>query len=118
MARLRGFRAADAARLSRDTALPVILGATLLRAVRVRRQRLDRVAATAIAGGAAASFVSTLASARLVARSRANRSLMPYAAYRVALATVIARRLACKDIKGPCRTRCDNVPVTHNTKDT
>ena len=59
-ARWRHYRRADANLLSRIVALPVILGATVLKGGRMRNRGLDRSTSTAIASGAAASFVSTL----------------------------------------------------------
>src|SRR5450759_3187059 len=53
-ARARGFTRADANRLSRHVALPVIAGATLLKGVRLTRRGLPA------ANGTAASFASTL----------------------------------------------------------
>ncbi len=44
--------------------------------------------------GAAAAFVSTLASARIVRRAGGDeRALLPYSLYRCLLATVVMRRL-------------------------
>ena len=44
--------------------------------------------------GAHAAFVSTLGSTRLVEALERDRSLLPYALYRITLAGVIVRRLA------------------------
>jgi undecaprenyl-diphosphatase len=90
-ARLRGFRPADANALSRLVGLPVIAGATALKAVRMTQRRRDG-AAGALAAGAAASFASTLASAGWLG-GLAGRSLWPYVAYRAGLAGAIAARL-------------------------
>jgi len=94
-ARWRRYRRADANRLSRMVALPVILGATALKGARMKRRGLDRSTAAAIASGAAASFVSTLASQRLMSLTDRDRSPWPFAAYRLALAAavVVKRRL-------------------------
>jgi undecaprenyl pyrophosphate phosphatase UppP len=43
--------------------------------------------------GVGASFVSTLASQRLIALVERDRALWPYAAYRVALAACVLARL-------------------------
>jgi undecaprenyl-diphosphatase len=91
-ARLRGFTREDANRLSRHVALPVIAGATLLKGFRLRN--LPPSARGAFAAGAAASFVSTLGSTWLIRQVERDRSLVPYAAYRAALATVVLARLA------------------------
>jgi undecaprenyl-diphosphatase len=93
-ARLRGFTRTDANRLSRHAALPVIAGATLLKSVRLARRGLAPEAIRPVVAGAAASFASTLASRWLIGQVERNRSLAPYAAYRVALAGAIVGRLA------------------------
>lgn len=93
-ARLRRFSRPDANRLSRDAALPVIAGATLLKTVRLRRRGLPPGGGLPFAAGAGASFVSTLACTRLMAQVQRERSLMPYVAYRTALAAIVLRRLS------------------------
>jgi undecaprenyl-diphosphatase len=91
-ARWRGFTREDANRLSRHVALPVIAGATLLKGVRLTRRGLPAGTAVPFAAGAAASFASTLGSTWLIRQVERDRSLLPYAAYRIALAgTVIVR---------------------------
>jgi undecaprenyl-diphosphatase len=92
-ARRRGFTRADANRLSRRVALPVIAGATVLKAVRLAKRGLPPDTARPFAAGAAASFVSTLGSTWLIRQVERDRSLLPYAAYRLALAGVVVRRL-------------------------
>jgi undecaprenyl-diphosphatase len=92
-ARWRHYRRADANLLSRIVALPVILGATVLKGGRMRNRGLDRSTSTAVASGAAASFVSTLASQRLMSVTDRDRSPWPFAAYRLALAAAIVTRL-------------------------
>jgi undecaprenyl-diphosphatase len=92
-ARLRQFTREDANRLSRHVALPVIVGATALKGVRLRARGLPAGAAVPLAVGATASFVSTLGSTWLIRQVERDRSLLPYAAYRTALAVVVARRL-------------------------
>lgn len=93
-ARHRGFRRQDARRLSQHVALPVILGAGALKGIRVRRRRAPFGSALAV--GAAASFASTLASARLIRSLDHDRSLALYAAYRIALAAAVLRRLTAR----------------------
>jgi undecaprenyl-diphosphatase len=92
-ARARGFTRADANVLSRHAALPIILAATALKGMRLRRRGLPPRTRTAFALGTAASFASTLASTWLIRQVERDRSLAPYAAYRLALAAVVARRL-------------------------
>ncbi|HEY5429590.1 MAG TPA: undecaprenyl-diphosphate phosphatase [Solirubrobacteraceae bacterium] len=91
-ARLRRFNREDANRLSRHVALPVIAGATLLKTVRLTRRGLPPASAVPIAAGVAASFASTLGSTWLIRQVERDRSLVPYAAYRIALAAVVLRR--------------------------
>jgi undecaprenyl-diphosphatase len=92
-ARRRGFTREDANKLSRHVALPVIAGATLLKTVRLARRGLPPRSALPIAIGAGASFASTLGSTWLIRQVERDRSLVPYAAYRLALAAVVLRRL-------------------------
>jgi undecaprenyl-diphosphatase len=92
-ARRRRFTREDANRLSRHVALPVIAGATVLKTVRLGRRGLPAGTAKPFAAGAAASFVSTLGSTWLIRQVERDRSLLPYAAYRLGLAAVVVRRL-------------------------
>ncbi len=90
--RARGFARADASALSRHVALPVIAGASVLKGVRLARRGVPTGFSGRLALGAGASFASTLVAARLVPVERVG-SLLPYAAYRVAIAGLVARRL-------------------------
>jgi undecaprenyl-diphosphatase len=92
-ARLRRFTREDANRLSRHVALPVIAGATALKGARLARRGLPRGTGLPFAIGAGASFASTLGSTWLIRQVERDRSLLPYAAYRIALAAVVLRRL-------------------------
>jgi undecaprenyl-diphosphatase len=93
-ARLREFTREDANRLSRHVALPVIVGATLLKTVRLRRRGLPPGAGITFAAGAGASFASTLGSTWLIRQVERDRSLLPYAIYRVGLGALVLNRLA------------------------
>jgi undecaprenyl-diphosphatase len=104
-ARLRRFTRADANRLSRHVALPVIVGATVLKGVRLRRRGLPPGTGVPFAVGAAASFVSTLGSTWLIRQVERDRSLLPYAVYRCALAGVVARRLVAGRLVAGRRSR-------------
>jgi undecaprenyl-diphosphatase len=95
-ARLRGFTREDANRLSRHVALPVIAGAAVLKLARLRQRGLPRASRLPFALGATASFVSTLASSWLIGVLERDRSLLPYAIYRVALAGAVTRRLSSR----------------------
>ena len=92
-ARLQGFGREDSNVLSRHVALPVIAGATALKGHRLARRGLPARLAAAFAVGTAASFGSTLASARLVRTADRGHSLIPYAVYRSGLAALAIRRL-------------------------
>jgi undecaprenyl-diphosphatase len=93
-ARRRGFTREDANKLSRHVALPVIAGATLLKSVRLARRGLPPRSALPIAVGAGASFASTLGSTWLIRQVERDRSLLPYAAYRLGLASLVLVRLS------------------------
>jgi undecaprenyl-diphosphatase len=95
-ARRRRFTREDANKLSRHVALPVIAGATLLKSVRLARRGLPPRSALPIALGAGASFASTLGSTWLIRQVERDRSLLPYAIYRMGLAAVILGRLAAR----------------------
>ncbi|MGZ4275571.1 MAG: undecaprenyl-diphosphate phosphatase [Solirubrobacteraceae bacterium] len=93
-ARARGFRRRDANVLSRHVALPVIVGATVLKGTRLVRRGLPPGLAGAFAVGAGASFASTLASVRVIRAVERERPFFPWAAYRAALGMLVLRR-AC-----------------------
>jgi undecaprenyl-diphosphatase len=92
-ARLRAFTREESNRLSRHVALPVIAGATLLKGDRLRRRGVPRAIRWPLAAGAIASFASTLGSTWLIRQVERDRSLLPYAVYRVALGSLVLRRL-------------------------
>jgi undecaprenyl-diphosphatase len=87
-ARARGFARADADRLALELGLPVTLGALALKAREL--SQADREEWQSLAAGALASFAATLTCGSLVRRAG---SLVPYAAYRTALAAAVLRRL-------------------------
>lgn len=89
VARARGFGREDANVLSRHVALPVIVGASLLKGVRLARRGVPPGFAARAGLGAAASFASTLASVKLIRQVERDRSLLPYAAYRTLLAGIV-----------------------------
>ena len=93
-ARSRRFTREHANMLSRTVALPVIIGAALLKGMRLRRTGLPPAERTAFAIGTAASFGSSVASQELIRLVERDRALWPYAAYRGALAAVVLARLA------------------------
>ena len=93
-ARARGFAREDASMLSRHVALPIIVGATLLKGTRLARRGLPPGTAGAFGAGIVASFATTLASVRIIRAVERDRSLMPYVAYRLGLAALVAARVA------------------------
>lgn len=92
-ARVRRFNREHANVLSRTVALPVIVGASLLKGIRLRRRGLPPAQARAFAVGTGASFVSSLASQALIRLVERDRALWPYAAYRVGLAGAVLTKL-------------------------
>jgi undecaprenyl-diphosphatase len=97
-ARARGFSRRDAQALSWHAALPVILGASALECHRSVSSAAPEDTQGAPAAGAAAAFLSTLASAALVrrtSRGAGGRALLPCCVYRGVLALVVIRRLRC-----------------------
>ena len=95
-ARLRRFTRQDSSRLSRLVALPVIGGAALHRGMALRRRGLPRELRAPFTLGAAASFVSTIASLRLLRRLERDGSLAPFVAYRLGLSAIALKRLSAK----------------------
>jgi undecaprenyl-diphosphatase len=92
-ARWRGFDREHSNLLSRTVALPIIVGAAVLKGARLYGRQLDPSLGRAIKLGVAASFISTLASQRLIRLVERDRALWPYAAYRAALAAAVFARL-------------------------
>jgi undecaprenyl-diphosphatase len=93
-ARWRGFKRRDANVISRQIALPVIVGAAALKGVRLAtRRNLPPGVGRGMLAGATAAFGSTLISMRLIKMFERGRSLLPYAAYRSVLALAVLRRL-------------------------
>jgi undecaprenyl-diphosphatase len=93
VARSRGFTRQHSNMLSRTVALPVIIGAGLLKGARLRRRGLPPGERAAFAAGTAASFASTLASQALIRVVERDSALWPYAAYRAGLAGMVLGRL-------------------------
>ncbi|MBV9818415.1 MAG: undecaprenyl-diphosphate phosphatase [Solirubrobacterales bacterium] len=92
-ARRRGFAREDANRLSRHAALPVIAAATTLKVIRLAGRGVPAGTAVPLAVGVGASFASTLGCTWLIRQVERDRSLLPYAAYRLALAGAVGWRL-------------------------
>jgi undecaprenyl-diphosphatase len=92
-ARWRRFSRDQANLLSRTIALPIIVGATALKGVRLSRRGASRELRLPMAIGVAASFASTLTSQRLIRLVERDRALWPYAAYRGGLAAAVLVKL-------------------------
>jgi undecaprenyl-diphosphatase len=92
-ARWRRFSRDQANLLSRTIALPIIVGAALLKGVRLSRRRVPPELRRSLALGVASSFASTLASQRLIRLVERDRALWPYAAYRVGFAATVLAKL-------------------------
>jgi undecaprenyl-diphosphatase len=92
-ARWRHFSRDQANLLSRTIALPIIVGATGLKGVRLCRRGTSPELRRTMAIGVAASFASTLASQRLIKLVERDRALWPYAAYRAGLAAAVLAKL-------------------------
>ncbi len=92
-ARWRRFSRDQANLLSRTIALPIIVGATGLKGVRLAKRGTPRELRRSLALGVAASFASTLASQRLIQLVERDRALWPYAAYRAGLAAAVLGKL-------------------------
>lgn len=98
-ARARGFERGDAQSLSWRVGLPVIAGATALRAWRLRGRGFSADERRTLTTGTAAAFASTLAAAALLGIGRRSRNrggraappLLGFALYRMALALLVAR---------------------------
>jgi undecaprenyl-diphosphatase len=106
VARARGFSRVGSQTLSWHAALPVMLGASALEAIRVIRRPPAPGAGLALSAGAAAALVSTSLSARVLRRpGRALRSLLPSALYRVLLAAFVLVRTPHERPAGVDRVR-------------
>ena len=95
-ARWRRFSRDQANLISRTIALPIIVGATVLKGTRLRRRGASPALRRSMAIGVAASFASTLASQRMITVVERDRALWPYAAYRIALAAVVLAKLPAR----------------------
>ncbi|MFY9487470.1 MAG: undecaprenyl-diphosphate phosphatase [Solirubrobacterales bacterium] len=88
-ARARGFTPLAASELSMHTALPVIGAATVLKGLRLSKRGLPREMRAPFAVGVGSAFVSSFASARLLAHKHRGRGLMKYVIYRLGLAAAV-----------------------------
>ena len=97
--RARGVARPDAHRLSREAAKPVLLGATVLKGLRVR----DGLGA--LAAAAAGSALSTRIARRVLDERVLGAPLWPFALYRAALAAGTCARCSAHSRRRPGR-RC------------
>jgi undecaprenyl-diphosphatase len=103
-ARALGFAREDAHALSWRAGLPVIAGAAVLKARRLAQRGAPPGAIPPLAVGAAAAFLSTLASAPLIRPRARERALWPFVFYRGGL-TLLVVRLTRADGRPRARTR-------------
>lgn len=87
--RLRRFSRDQANLLSRTVALPVIVGAVVLKGGRLAKRGVSRDQRRWLAIGVATSFASTMASNGLIRVVERDRALKPYAIYRIAFGLTI-----------------------------
>jgi len=92
-ARARGFARVDASLMSLHAALPVVAGAGGLQAAGALREGLAPRAAPGFAAGIVAAFAGSLVAIRAIGAVGRDRSLLPFAAYRIVLAAAVWRRL-------------------------
>lgn len=93
-ARARGFSPPAAQALCWHAGLPVLLGAAAAKAARAGGERGAKEQPAPLTLGAISAFISTLASARPLARAlRDRRALLACSAYRCLLATYVLSRL-------------------------
>jgi undecaprenyl-diphosphatase len=96
-ARALGFGRREAQALSWQAALPVIIGAGALKGLRLARAGTPRGHTRVLVAGGMTAFLSTLASARLLAgTARETHSLLPYSLYRSLLAALVIHRLRAR----------------------
>jgi undecaprenyl-diphosphatase len=95
-ARWRGFSREQANLLSRTIALPIIVGAAVLKGERLRRRGVSPELRRTLAVGVLSSFASTLASQGMIRLVERDRALWPYAAYRIGLAAVVLAKLPAR----------------------
>jgi undecaprenyl-diphosphatase len=119
-ARWRRFRRADANVISRQIALPVIVGASVLKGARLATRELPPGVGQGMTAGAVAAFCSTLVSMRLIAMLERSRSLLPYVVYRSALgatALVALRRRARRRAEVPASSNGHRAVATDSGSD-
>ncbi|MGH2834722.1 MAG: undecaprenyl-diphosphate phosphatase [Solirubrobacteraceae bacterium] len=104
-ARLRGFAALDADRLSWQVGLPVIAGAALLQGARQARGGVQADQRCALAAGGATALLSTHLSARLLTPGRRLGLLRAAIGYRMALAVLVTRTMRSRAAGTPNKSK-------------
>ncbi|HEY7891660.1 MAG TPA: undecaprenyl-diphosphate phosphatase [Solirubrobacteraceae bacterium] len=99
VARARGFSRGEAERLSWEAGLPVILGASALRAKRVLDGRTQIDVRGQLVPAATAAFLSTGLSCRLLRPGKA-RPLAPFALYRLGLGLLVLFTIRARKASG------------------
>jgi len=101
-ARARGFDRRAAQALSWHAGLPVLLGASALKGMRLRGQVRTVRENAALGAGIASAFASTLASARLMRRALGHGyRLWPFSLYRCLLAALVLARSPGRAARDP-----------------
>ncbi|HEU0250890.1 MAG TPA: undecaprenyl-diphosphate phosphatase [Solirubrobacteraceae bacterium] len=104
-ARLRGFAALDADRLSWQVGLPVIAGAALLQGARQARTGIVADQRCALAAGSAAALLSTHLSVRLLTPGRRLGLLPATVGYRMAIASLVTRTMRARAAGTPGKSK-------------
>jgi undecaprenyl-diphosphatase len=104
-ARLRGFAALDADRLSWQVGLPVIAGAALLQGARQVRAGIPADQRCALAAGSAAALLSTHLSARLLTPGRRLGLFPATVGYRMAIAGLVTRTMRTRAAGTPYKSK-------------
>jgi undecaprenyl-diphosphatase len=117
-ARSRGFTRQHSNMLSRTVALPVIVGAAVLKGVRLRSRGIPAGERSGFVAGTATSFASTLASQALIRLVERDSALWPYATYRTGLAAAVLAKLwrGRPEPRPPPRKAAGGAPLDAATK--
>ena len=102
--------------LSRTVALPVIVGAAVLKGSRLRKSGLPREARAGFVAGTATSFASTLASQELIRLVERDSALWPYAADPGGLAGTVLANLWRRRRAPRCSVRREQRPTRRVTR--
>lgn len=95
VARARGFSREDSQRLSWQVGLPVIVGASALKAKRLLESHSESRSHTNLLAGATMALLSSAASLKVFPLLK-PRSLVPFGLYRLAIGAAIGRRTTAR----------------------